>query len=384
MPFAGEMDLQALAKLNDIDLSEGDAAAISSRAIDTNGDGRPDLYLVDLDSDGSVNGVVRGLDTNGDGANDTFIQYNEDGSVQSIGRVDPATGELDVVYEEPDEFDKILDSLGLVDLESPEEALFTSFDDPYILDTYGSFGEEVPDVYLDSDMVGDFAVTDVSADEAAAMETGATVDAGAAAEEPAAAADQTSGGQATDASEAEDSSSAPPEVVPKIVEIEDRSGGDASSLWAKVDQDGDGLGDYDTRLEKTSTGTYYGDINKDGYSEDVATDLDMDGRIDTVDTTGRGSSTDTVSAEQVVDPASDYLVDRAPGQDDSLAAGAADEGIVSGADYDAGSSDVGSADSGSVDTGVSDSGSSVDTSSSVDSGGGYDSGSSSSGGDEPV
>jgi hypothetical protein len=380
MQFPGGMDLQALAKLNDIDLSEGDPAAISSRALDTNGDGRPDLYLVDLDSDGSVDGVVRGLDTNGDGANDTFIQYNEDGSVQSIGRVDSTTGELNVVYEEPDAFDEILGSLGLVDLQSPEEALFTSFEDPYIVDTYGSFGEEVPDVFSEPDTVDDFSVTDVSADDTAAMETGAPVgDQAVDGEQPAeapAAVDQRAGDQAAAADE--DSASAPPEVVPKIVEIEDRSGGDASSLWAKVDEDGDGLADSDARLEKTSTGTYYGDINKDGYSENVATDLDMDGRIDTVDTTGQGSSMDTVSAEQVVDPASDYLVDRAPGEDDSLAAGAADDGIASGSDYDAGTSDVGSADSGSVDSGGSDSGSSVDT------GGGYDSGSSSSGGDDTV
>ena len=102
MQFTGMMDLQALAELNGIDVDDGDFTGISSRAIDSDGDGRPDLYLVDLNSDGSVDGVVRGLDSNGDGVNDTFIQYNEDGSVQSIGRVDPVSGELDVVYEEPD------------------------------------------------------------------------------------------------------------------------------------------------------------------------------------------------------------------------------------------------------------------------------------------
>src|SRR5512137_1041328 len=148
MAYPGILDLQALAKLNDIDPAEEGAMAIGSRAIDADGDGRPDLYLVDLDSDGSVDGVVKAVDTNGDGVNDTFIQYNEEGAVESIGRVDPATGELDVVYEEPDVFDEILGSLGLVDLQSPEEALFTSFEDPYIQETYGSFGDEVPDVYV--------------------------------------------------------------------------------------------------------------------------------------------------------------------------------------------------------------------------------------------
>ena len=143
----------------------------------------------------------------------------------------------------------------------------------------------------------------------------------------------------------------PPEVVPRIVEIEDRSGGDGSSLWAKVDEDADGLADNDVRVDKTSTGTYYGDINKDGYSESVASDLDMDGRIDTVDTAGRGSSTDTVGAEQVVEPGSGHLVDRAPGEDDDAAAAAssadddagsvADDDIASGSDYDAGASTSG-------------------------------------------
>jgi hypothetical protein len=365
MSYPGGLDLQALAKLNDIDLAADGPAAISSRAIDADGDGRPDLYLVDLDSDGSVDGVVRAVDTNGDGVNDTFIQYNEEGSVESIGRVDPATGELDVVYEEPGLFDEILGSLGLIDLESPEEALFTSFEDPYILETYGTFGDDVPESFPDPEpmTVEDFRVTDVSEEKAAVLETGASAEGEAAAE--------TAEGVAPEE---------PPEVVPRIVEIEDRSGGDGSSLWAKVDENADGLADYDTKLDKTSTGTYYGDINKDGYSEDVATDLDMDGRIDTVDTTGRGSSSDTVGAEQVVDPASDHLVDRAPGEDDAVAdsavdtGGGADDAIASGSDYDAGDSGSGSQDSG----GSADSGVSVDTDS------GTDSGSSSSGGDDTV
>jgi len=118
----------------------------------------------------------------------------------------------------------------------------------------------------------------------------------------------------------------PPEVVPRIVEIEDRSGGAGSSLWARVDHDGDGLADADAQLGKTSTGAYYGDIDKDGYSEAVASDLDGDGRIDTVDTAGQGSSIDTVGAEQVVDPADDHLVDHGTADDDSSS------GFSSGAD----------------------------------------------------
>jgi hypothetical protein len=161
--------------------------------------------------------------------------------------------------------------------------------------------------------------------------------------------------------------------VPRIVEIEDRSG-DGSSLWAKVDENADGLADNDVRLDKTSTGTYYGDINKDGYSENVATDLDADGRIDTVDTTGRGSSVDTVDAGQIVDPGSAHLVDRAPGEDDDAAAAgtsvdtSADD-VSTGADDDAGSSSS------------SDTGSDYDSGGSVDSGGSTDSGGSSSGDD---
>ena len=310
MAYPGILDLQALARLNDIDPAAGGAAAIGSRSIDADGDGRPDLYLVDTDGDGSVDGVVRAVDADGDGINDTFIQFDEDGKVESIGRVDPATGALDVVYEQPDAFDEILGSLGLADLESPEEALFTSFEDPYIVDTYGTFGDEVPDVAAPPAEAADLRVTEVDEDEAAALEEG-----GAAGAE------------------------APPEVVPRIVEIEDRSGGDGSSLWAKVDDDADGLADNDVRIEKTSTGQYYGDINKDGYAENVATDLDMDGRIDTVDTTGQGSSTDTVGADQIVEPGSDHLVDHGSADDDAAAAvdTAADDEAASGTDYDAGS-----------------------------------------------
>ena len=48
----------------------------------------------------------------------------------------------------------MLGSLGLADLESPEEALFTSFEDPYIVDTYGTFGDEVPDAGMQGGCLG--------------------------------------------------------------------------------------------------------------------------------------------------------------------------------------------------------------------------------------
>jgi hypothetical protein len=234
-----------------------------------------------------VDGVVRGVDSDGDGINDTFVQYNDKGEVESIGRMDPATGELETVYEEPDIIDEMLGSLGLIDLESPEEALFTSFEDPYFLETFGSCGEDVPETWAASEpeSAADIRVSEIGEEEAAALETGAPI-----------------GGD-------EDAGGEPPEVVPRIVEIEDRSGGAGSSLWAKVDKDGDGLADSEAQLGKTSTGTYYGDIDEDGYSEDVGSDIDMDGRIDTVDTTGRGSSLDKVGAGQVVEPESGHLVD---------------------------------------------------------------------------
>jgi hypothetical protein len=374
MAYPGALDLQALAKLNDIDPAGADAASFRSRAIDADGDGRPDLYLVDHDGDGSIDGVVRAVDSDGDGVNDTFVQYGEEGEVESIGRVNPSTGELDVIYEEPDAIDQLLGSLGLVDLETPEEALFTSFEDPYIFETYGSYGDEVPEVFSESEPLEaqDLRVTEMSEEDAAALEPGVP------AEEDGA---ESAKGAGTEAL---------PEVVPKIVEIEDRSGGAGSSLWAKVDQDGDGLADTDAQLGKTSTGTYYGDINKDGYSENVATDLDRDGRIDTVDTTGRGSSSDTVGAERIVEPGSGHLVDGGPGDaedDDASAAGGAGGGsgagetVESGVEYDAGDDDAG-------DSGPASSGGSGDPGGSVldDTGsdGGYDSGSSSSGGDDTV
>jgi hypothetical protein len=314
MQFNGEMDLQILAKLNGIASSGEEAAPLSSRAFDSNGDGRPDLYLVDADGDGRVNSVVRALDSNGDGIDDTLIQYDEDGAMQAVGFVDAATGELNITVE-PGDFDAILGSFGPGDLGPPETLLFTSFDDPYIRDSYGSFGDYVPDAVPDPEIIEDFTVVEVSEEDAAALEH------------------QDAPGGAEPAQNG-NSEAEPPEVAPRIVEIEDRSGGDASSLWAKVDRDADGLADYDSQLLKTSTGDYYGDIDKDGYSENVATDLDLDGRIDTVDTTGHGSSQDTVDAAQIVEPASDHLADHGPGDEGPIAAGPTDDGGVVAAGYD--------------------------------------------------
>jgi hypothetical protein len=147
--------------------------------------------------------------------------------------------------------------------------------------------------------------------------------------------------------------------------------------------DGDKFADREEQLTRTSTGTYYGDVNKDGYSEEVARDKYMDGRIDTVDTTRRGSTIDTVSAEQVMEPGSEYMVDRHPGEDDTAAnmsevAATAHSTIPDkSASYDAtdlfsaGEADVGGSDSTSYDS------SSADTSSLHDSRSSYDAGSSS-------
>jgi len=103
-------------------------------------------------------------------------------------------------------------------------------------------------------------------------------------------------------------------------------------------------------------GTRHGDINRDGYSEEVAFDRDQDGRIDSVDTTGQGSSTDQVDAEQVVAPESDGIIDRHPGEDDTQAeesqAAVPSDSNSGGGSYSS-DSDVGSTtiDSGSSDPG---------------------------------
>jgi hypothetical protein len=156
----------------------------------------------------------------------------------------------------------------------------------------------------------------------------------------------------------------------RVVEIEDRSGAvDGSDLWAKVDTDADGLADDEARLERTSTGTYHGDIDRDGVGEDVAKDLDGDGRIETVDTAGEGRSSDVVGAESIAEPESGHIVDHVQGEDDAEAetddasdgfSAADDDGGTAGgaggaADDDGGSSGTSTSDdSGSSSSGADD------------------------------
>jgi clumping factor A len=176
--------------------------------------------------------------------------------------------------------------------------------------------------------------------------------------------DEAASAQSDAASRPEESDASLPEVTPRVVEIEDYSGaGDGSDLHAKIDQDGDGLADDDQKLSRTSDGTWHGDVNRDGYSEDVAFDRDRDGRVESVDTTGRGSSTDTVGADQVVSPESENIVDRQPGEDDSGAAAAADEvGDAASSDTDSDSSNDSDSASDSGSSSDSDSGGSSDDS----------------------
>jgi len=372
MQLPGEMNVQGLALLGGAPSEGGEGAAFAGRMFDTDGDGQNDLFLVDSDNDGSVDGVVRGLDADGDGLLDTFVQYDEDGEVEAVGRLDPGTREFTVFDGDDEGFADILSSLGPAD--APDEGLFTTFDDPFLLQSLGTYGDEVPEV---SEPLGEAAGVDLHEVEEADLT----------APDPVPAGDQGSAAEGAEASL--------PEVTPRVVEIEDWSGaGDGSDLHAKIDQDGDGLADDDQKLFRTSDGTWHGDINRDGYSEAVAFDRDQDGRIESVDTTGRGSSTDTVGAEQVVSPESPDIVDRQPGEDDfrveeepataddSPAAGQETGDGYSAADSDAGpgydsggSSDAGS----SYDPGPSGGSSSPDPdpgSTTIDSGSSGDSGSS--------
>jgi len=339
MKLPGEMNIQGLALLGGPQGTGVEAAALTARMFDTDGDGRNDLFLVDYDGDGKIDGAIRALDTDGDGAGDTFVQYDEDGEIQAVGRLNPDSREFEVLTEGADNFDGLLSSLDLAEAPAPDEALFTSFNDPYFVDSFGTAGDEVPEAF---DEPGDFAgasVTEIDEHDLGSIEPGAVVeDGGDASTEP-------------EAASGEEEDTAPLEVTPRVVEIEDYSGaGDGSDLHAKIDQDGDGLADDDQRLFRTSDGTWHGDVNRDGYSEEVAFDRDRNGRIESVDTTGRGSSADRVGAEQVVAPESGGIVDRHPGEDDTLAA----ESVASGtADTDDGlsasDSDAGSmTDSGST------------------------------------
>ncbi len=323
MQLPGEMNLQGLALLGNLP-GNGEAAALATRMFDTDGDGRNDLFVVDFDGDGTIDGVVRGLDADGDGVSETFIEYNGDGEIQAIGRLDPESREFDVTYVDADDFGDLASSLGLADLDSPDEALFTTFDDPYFAESFGTQGDEVPDESGDSGVFAEAEISEVDEGDLEPPETGAVAADGQETSAGPDGASETSGAgspdEAADAKESGEGRTEPdlPEVTPRVVEIEDYSGaGDGSDLHMRVDRDGDGRGEDDERLSRTSDGTWHGDVSKDGYSDEVAFDRDQDGRIESVDTAGRGSSTDTVGAEQVVSPESENIVDRRPGENDS-------------------------------------------------------------------
>ncbi|HAR95815.1 MAG TPA: hypothetical protein DCR97_07625 [Deltaproteobacteria bacterium] len=425
MQLFGDINQEGLALMGGAEGTDGEAPVVGTRVFDSDGDGRNDLVLVDSNNDGKVEGVVRSIDSDGDGRNDTFIQYNEDGSVASIGRVNPMTGQFEVVYEEPDLIDKILDFLGLNDLDPPEAELFTTFDDPYLMETFGTYGVEAPDVSYESVVLDSSDIVEVPEEEWQTIEDGVTVvedqatlggislvDGGegvsygdtapvewtAVAEDTAGSVTQTDSDSPAEEPSSSETSEKP---TPMVVGIEDRSGGEGSSLWAKVDMDGDRLADTEAQISKGGVGEYYADINQDGYSETVAHDQDMDGRIDTVDTTGKGSSIDQVDAAQVVDPASDHLIDKHHGEDDGTAAAPAEQGesdqidgswevadidvAVDETPYereatdadDGGSEDAGACESTSYDSDITDGGATYDAGS-IDAGTSYDAGSSSS------
>lgn len=319
MQLFGGINQQNLSLFGNAQSPDGGSPAFGSRMFDSNGDGRMDLFLLDFDNDGTVDKVVRGVDSNGDGVNDTFISYNEDGSVESIGRVNPATGEMETIYEEPGIIEEILAALGLMDLESPEQALFTSFNDPYIMTTYGTFGVEVPVEPMDSLVV---EPDDIVESDAAPSDTeGATVvdppePVAETASPDGSVQDEASGKeQQPETASAETDEPSKTETAATVTEIRSTGSSDSSTAWARVDRDGDNLADDEVLVTKVGD-DYMADINRDGVSEDIATDMDHDGRIDTVDTKGQGSSSDTVDASTVVSPDSAHLADQ-PGEDDA-------------------------------------------------------------------
>jgi hypothetical protein len=384
MLIPGDMSIQGLALLGGLQGEGDESPALGTRMFDTDGDGQNDLFLVDSDGDGAVDGVVRGIDTDNDGLLDTFVQYNEDGEVEALGRIDPETREFEVINADADDFDEALSSLGLGAAAAPDDALFTSFDDPYLIESFGTFGEEVPETSEPLGEASGIGLNEVDEADIGSLDSAAAADGEDAAS---AQADASSGTDAPDEPVAE--------VTPRVVEIEDYTG-DGSDLHAKIDQDGDGLADDDQKLFQTSDGTWHGDINRDGYSEEVAFDRDQDGRIESVDTTGQGSTTDTVDAERVAAPESDNIVDRRPGEDDfkveenqaaSDAGWTSDTGgdapdpsadgwQVTDADSDAGVlADDSAADDAGFSVSDSDAGSTADAGSTYDSGSSYDSGS---------
>lgn len=304
---APDMTLQNLALLGTVQAGGETADMPMARMLDSDGDGRADLFLVDYDLDGKVDGVVRALDLDGDGHSDVYVHYDEDGDIQAIGRIDPESGAYEVVAEDMDGFADYLSSLDLAAAGPPDAALFTGLDDPYFETAFGTMGTEVPDD--DGSDYADVSLREMDEDEYAAM-----------------------------ADDARDDDEPVMEVPARVVEIEDYSG-DGSDLHARVDSDGDGLADDDVILSRTSDGTWHGDIDANGYSEAVAFDSDGDGRIERVDTTGQGSSSDTVGAEQVMDPADAELVDRHPGDDGETGYGGEDGDAYDLAD-DAGTGDL--------------------------------------------
>ncbi len=382
MRVFGDMSLEALASLALGGSSEGGAAGLAARALDTDGDGRSDLVLLDGDGDGTVDGVVRGLDQDGDGLNDTYVTYNEDGSVRSIGRVNE-TGELDVVYEEPGLFESMLADMGLIELPSPEEALFTSFDDPYFADTYGPWADDLPDQLPDTIVVQPSDVVDLSeaeylemADGVSVMEDGPGPDGEANAQSSAesdsaddtpreAAADATSdGGERAENTDTVQSTAA----GSTILEVGDTGDG---WLYAQVDTNADGVADRRDELQRT-VGGWESDVDKDGLKETVAFDADEDGRVDSVDTSGKGDWAGATQAWEVVREPSD-IVDDGLYQGDEAAAAAGDVNAGSAAPLDADLDTSAGADA----TADSDAGSSVDSSVDVDAGGSSDAGASS-------
>jgi len=383
MQLFGGNTQQNLSLFGNTQPTEGAAPGFGSRMFDSNGDGKMDLFLLDFDNDGTVDKVVRGVDSNGDGVNDTFISYNEDGSVESIGRVNPATGEMETIYEEPGIIEEILSALGLLDLESPEQALFTSFNDPYIMETFGTFGVEVPLEPMDSLVVEPGDILETDADPSVEAEGVTVVDPPETAAESASsdsgAQEELSGKeQQAEPEAAEGGEPSKPETAARVTEIKDTGASDSSTAWAGVDRDGDNLAADEVLVTKVGD-DFVADINRDGVSEDIATDMDHDGRMDTVDTTGQGSSSDQVDASAVVSPDSAHLADQ-PGEDDGaieVSAEAADtdvdSGSVSAEPYDAPdtSSTVDTSPDPGVDTGASttadtyDSGTTTDTGSST-------------------
>lgn len=178
MQLPGEMNVQGLALLGGGPEAGGEGAVLTARMFDTDDDGQNDLFLVDADNDGTVDGAIRALDSDHDGVNDTFVQYDEDGEVQAVGRLDPASREFEVVTEDSDAFDDLVASLGLAEAAAPDEALFTTFDDPYFIEYFGSAGEDVPDAPGDGGTYADTSLTEVDETDLGSLDAGATIEAG--------------------------------------------------------------------------------------------------------------------------------------------------------------------------------------------------------------